>query len=172
MSNTVRRVRSEEWAEFKALRLAALLDSPENFGMTYEQTARMSDAEWRDRVARNATSQDSAFYVAVDDASGAFVGMWGVVPYAARPATAWIVGVFVAPGTRGTDVATRLNDACVEFARTTDAEELILHVRDDNARARRFYERTGWVPTGHSEPDEKDPGHELVEMRHRAFRDG
>lgn len=74
------------------------------------------------------------------------------------------------PEARGTDVATRLNDACVAFARTTDAEDLVLHVRDDNVRARRFYERNGWVLTGDSVPDEKDAGHLLVEMRHTAFR--
>jgi RimJ/RimL family protein N-acetyltransferase len=76
----------------------------------------------------------------------------------------------VAPEARGTDVAARLNDACVDFARTTGVRDLILHVRDDNVRARRFYERNGWVLTGRSEPDEKAPGHTLDEMRHAAFR--
>lgn len=170
MTHTVRRVRPEDWPEFKSLRLAALLDSPENFGSTYEDTVVLPDAEWQSRAEKNANADDRAFYVAVDDASGAFVGMWGVFPYDNAPATAWIIGVFVAPEARGTDVAARLNDACVDFARTTDAEDLILHVRDDNDRARRFYERNGWVLTGHSVPDEKDPGHVLDEMRHAAFR--
>lgn len=172
MTYTVRRVRPDDWAPFKALRLAALLDSPENFGSTYEDTVLLPDAEWQARTEKNASAADWAFYVAVDDVSGEFAGMWGVIPHPSRPATAWVVGVYVASGARGTDVATRLNDACVAFARTTEAKELILHVRDDNGRARRFYERCGWVLTGESELDEKDPGHRLVEMRYGAFREG
>jgi RimJ/RimL family protein N-acetyltransferase len=170
VSYSVRRVRPDDWAAFRALRLAALLDSPENFGSTYEDTVALPDAEWQARTLRNATSAESAFYVAVDDASGAFVGMWGVVPHLGRAATMVVVGVFVVAGARGTDVAARLDAACVEFAHTTDAEDLILDVRDGNDRARRFYERQGWVLTGESKPDEKDPGHVLDEMRYGAFR--
>jgi RimJ/RimL family protein N-acetyltransferase len=86
--------------------------------------------------------------VAADDISGAFAGMWGVIPYLKYPDSALVIGVFVAAAARGTDVATRLHDASLEFARTTAANHLLLHVRDDNAGARRFYERNGWFGDG------------------------
>ena len=78
--------------------------------------------------------------------------------------------MFVAPEARGTDVATRLNAACVEFAKTTTAKELILEVRDDNDRGRRFYEREGWTLTGSAHPHDMDPSHNLLEMRYESFR--
>lgn len=92
MTHTVRRVRPEDWAGFRTLRLAALLDSPQNFASTYEDTAALPDAEWKARAETNATAGDRAFYVAVDEASGALVGMWGLFPYDKRPATAWVIG--------------------------------------------------------------------------------
>ena len=66
------------------------------------------------------------------------------MPHNARPAVHIVVGVYVRPEARGTDVARRLNQACVDFTWTTDAKELMLLVRDDNDRGRRFYEREGF----------------------------
>jgi L-amino acid N-acyltransferase YncA len=166
MAYTVRRTTVDEWREFRELRLEALLNSPTNFGQTHEQALAHPDELWQDRAQTNASSDVQAFYVAVDDATGRLVGMWGVMPHNARPGVHIVVGVYVRPEARGTDVARRLNQACVDFTWTTDAKELILLVRDDNGRGRRFYEREGFVLTGAKEPHNLDPSHDLVEMRY------
>jgi GNAT superfamily N-acetyltransferase len=170
MAYTVRRTTADEWQDFRELRLAALLDSPTNFGQTHEQALAMPDEQWQERARTNATSDQQAFYVAIDDVTGKLVGMWGVVPHNARPGVQLVIGVYVRPEARGTDVARRLNQACVDFARTTEAKDLILEVRDDNDRGRRFYEREGFALTGFTEPHNLDPSHDLIEMRHESFR--
>lgn len=170
MAFTVRRTTAEEWQEFRELRLQALLDSPTNFGQTHEQALAMPDEQWQERSRNNATSDVQAFYVAVDDATEKLVGMWGVMPHFHRADVHIIIGVYVRPEARGTDVARRLNRACIEFAQTTSAKELVLEVRDDNDRGRRFYEREGFEVTGFSEPHNLDPTHDLIEMRYPTFR--
>ncbi|OLE23762.1 MAG: hypothetical protein AUG49_15180 [Catenulispora sp. 13_1_20CM_3_70_7] len=170
MAYTVRRTTAEEWQEIRELRLEALLNSPTNFGQTYEQASALPDETWRERARTNASSERQAFYVAVDDAAGKLVGMWGVMPHFHRPDVHIIIGVYVRPEARGTDVARRLNQACIDFARTTDAKELVLEVRDDNHRGRRFYEREGFEVTGFSEPHNLNPSHDLIEMRYPSFR--
>src|SRR2546423_6696176 len=122
MAYTVRRTTAEEWQEIRELRLEALLNSPTNFGQTYEQASALPDETWRERARTNASSERQAFYVAVDDAAGKLVGMWGVMPHFHRPDVHIIIGVYVRPEARGTDVARRLNQACIDFARTPDAK--------------------------------------------------
>ncbi|GAA1977765.1 GNAT family N-acetyltransferase [Catenulispora subtropica] len=170
MAYTVRRTTAEEWREFRELRLEALLDSPTNYGQTHENALAHPDELWQERARDNAGSHVQAFYVAVDDATGKLVGMWGVMPHFTRPATHIVIGVYVRPEARGTDVARRLNQASIDFAKTTESKELMLLVRDDNDRGRRFYEREGFVLTGGSEPHNLDPSHDLLEMRYPAFR--
>ena len=170
MAYTVRRTTADEWREFRELRLQALLDSPTNFGQRHEEALAMPDEVWQERAQANAVSETQAFYVAADDATKRLVGMWGVVPHNARPGVHLVVGVYVRPEARGTEVARLLNQACIDFARATDAKELILSVRDDNDRGRRFYEREGFVLTGGKEPHNLDPSHDLIEMRYESFR--
>lgn len=170
MAYTMRRIRADEWREFRELRLEALQDSPMNFGQTHEQALALPDEHWQERVQTNATSEVQAFYVAADDATGKFLGMWGVMLHNARPAVHHVLGVYVRPEARGTDVARRLNQACIDFARTTDAKELTLLVRDDNVRGSRFYEREGFELTGAVQPYNLDPSHNLLEMRYVSFR--
>ncbi|MFL6117218.1 MAG: GNAT family N-acetyltransferase [Catenulispora sp.] len=170
MAYTVRRTTAEEWQEFRELRLEALLNSPTNFGETYDRASALPDEVWQERARTSALSDRQAFYVAVDDVTRKLVGMWGVMPHFDRTGVFIIVGVYVQPEARGTDVARRLNQACIDFARTTDAKELMLKVRDDNDRGRRFYEREGFEVTGFSEPHNLDPSHDLIEMCYPSFR--
>ncbi|GAA2017355.1 GNAT family N-acetyltransferase [Catenulispora yoronensis] len=170
MAFIVRRTTAEEWREFRELRLEALLDSPNNYGQTHEQASALPDEYWQERAQSNASADDRAFHVAVDDASGKLVGMWGVFPHFDRPGVCIVLGVYVQPAVRGMDLARRLMHESIAFARTTDAKELLLLVRDDNYRGRRFYEREGFEFTGLAEPHNLDPTHELVEMRYPTFR--
>ena len=170
MAYTVRRTTADEWQDFRELRLEALLDSPTNFGQTHAQALAVPDEEWQEAARTNATSAETAFYVAVDDATGRLVGMWSAAQHFAPPGSWIILGVCVRPEARGTDITRRLNEAVIDFARTTDAKELVLLVRDDNERGRRFYEREGFVLTGGSQQHNLDPSHDLLEMRYESFR--
>jgi GNAT superfamily N-acetyltransferase len=169
MTYEVRRIEAGEWRELKALRLEGLLNSPEAFGTTYEDAVEYPDAEWQSRAERESSSAQSAFHVALDE-SGSWVGMMAVFAGEKEPPAALVASVYVTPAHRGTDVAALLMTASIEWARTTEAERLILSVREDNPRAHSFYKRLGFTDTGHSEPDGKEPSVNLLQMSYEAFR--
>ena len=59
-----------------------------------------------------------------------------------------LVGMWVSPGARGGGSADLLVAAVADVVRAESAEHLVLWVADGNARARAFYLRAGFQPTG------------------------
>ena len=73
--------------------------------------------------------------------------------------------LFVAKEHWGSGLAKTLHDASVEEARRRGFEQMRLFTPAEHARARRFYEREGWLQRG--EPfDEPRLGMALVEYRY------
>jgi GNAT superfamily N-acetyltransferase len=71
--------------------------------------------------------------------------------------------LYVAPQAWGAGVAVPLMDAAIAAIRAEGHDEASLWVVDANARARRFYEREGWEPTGETKETEVGP----QELRYR-----
>jgi len=67
----------------------------------------------------------------------------------------WLNGFYVVPDAWGTDVARALHDAAL--AELADCAEIKLWVLEENRRARRFYEKSGWRPNGTSRVVEYPP---------------
>jgi GNAT superfamily N-acetyltransferase len=59
----------------------------------------------------------------------------------------WLNGLYVVPDQWGSGAADRLHDAAVEAIAAAHAEAK-LWCLEENQRARRFYERHGWVENG------------------------
>jgi tRNA dimethylallyltransferase len=60
----------------------------------------------------------------------------------------WLDGLYVVPEEWGNGVADRLHDAALQALACAGATAARLWVLEDNARARRFYERRGWRQDG------------------------
>jgi GNAT superfamily N-acetyltransferase len=71
--------------------------------------------------------------------------------------------LYVAPQAWGAGVAVPLIDAALDAIRADGHAEATLWVVDANARARRFYEREDWEPTGETKETAFGP----VELRYR-----
>ncbi len=137
MATLVTRVEPRDWQRLRDVRLAALADSPEMFGSTLAKEQAFDEEEWRRRAARPAT------FVASRD--GADVGMAGVYEFDAG----WcVMGMWIAPGSRGTGVVDALIDVCESAAQGAGATTLALGVMEDNPRGRRAYVRLGYELTG------------------------
>ena len=67
----------------------------------------------------------------------------------------WLHGLYVVPEAWGTGVALALQDAAL--AAMPDCAEVKLWVLEENRRARRFYEKHGWRPSGESRVVEYPP---------------
>jgi GNAT superfamily N-acetyltransferase len=151
----IERVGRSEWQRWRELRLQALRDSPDAFGSNLEREAGFSESDWFDRIGAGPS------WIAVVDGEDVGIISGGEHHGSEVP---WVYAAWVDPRVRGSDVAAELVAAVVEWARSTGAMRLGLDVADRAPRARRFYERLGFVTGERSFPMPRDPTIVLVEM--------
>jgi ribosomal protein S18 acetylase RimI-like enzyme len=167
----VRQLTAGDWAQLRAARLAALAEAPYAFASTLAREQEFTEEVWRSRAGSGST------FAAWQGAT--IVGLaTGLPPEAAQPAPAaqlvepepaWhLVGMWVAPACRGQGVADRLVDAVCKQARQSGAASVTLWVTEVNDRARAFYRRIGFVPTGGRQPVRpEEPDHLEEELSRR-----
>ena len=138
----IERVSAASWRTYRDVRLAALLDSPRAFWVTYAEAAGRTDEQWREWCATAGPT-----WLAYDDGRPVgTVGLWRADDQAADEVC--LVGMWVATVARGTDVATRLVDTALTHAAASGARRVVLDVAHENARAGAFYARLGFRATG------------------------
>jgi GNAT superfamily N-acetyltransferase len=76
---------------------------------------------------------------------------------AACVSAGWLDGLYVVPGRWGTGLGAELHDRALDEVRDLGSVSCRLWVLEDNARARRFYERRGWRENGESRVVEFPP---------------
>lgn len=159
----VRALAAHEWPLYRALRLRALADAPEAFGMTLAEAELRTGNDWAWVVNVGATSNRDLPLVA--ESAGNAAGMaWAKVD-ANDPARVNLYQVWVAPEYRGHGVAAALLDAALAWARATGARAMQLGVVCGNDAARRLYERAGFRDLG--EPEPQRPGSSRMEQMMR-----
>jgi GNAT superfamily N-acetyltransferase len=147
----IRRARPEEWPVYRQVRLAALAEAPYAFMSTLEREQGFGEDVWRQRLS----SPTAATFLAWRDGEPAGTATGKADDPAdeyAVPGSWQLVGMWVDPRARGLGVADELVDAVASHARAEGAASLILWVTEVNHRARAFYKRMGFVPTGASQP--------------------
>ena len=148
----VRETHAADWEALRRLRLRALADAPRAFASTLEAELAFPDDVWRRRAGDD---PGSATFIASED--GADIGLARIFAEPDPPGRAHIVSMWVDPGHRRRGVARTLIDRAVRWATEHRADEVILWVADQNAAARRLYERIGFRPTGERQPLPSDP---------------
>lgn len=167
MPADVRRVRPEEWQVYREVRLAALAEAPYAFMSTLEREQGFGEDIWRERLE----STTAATFIAWRDGEPAGTAT-GKVDDPADEYTvpgAWqLVGMWVDPRSRGLGVADELVETVAGHVRAEGAASLVLWVTEVNDRARAFYRRMGFVPTGKRQPVRPDePDHWEEQMIRR-----
>jgi ribosomal protein S18 acetylase RimI-like enzyme len=145
---TVAAAGPDRWRQARALRLAALADTPDAFASTLEEAAVDGADRWRDRLAGTDATTLLAEVVGPDGDQPVGVGMALVAPATEHPGGRGLYGVWVAPWVRGRGVGDALVSAAVGRAREAGACHLVLDVGDHNAPAAALYARHGFVATG------------------------
>lgn len=156
----VTRLRPDDWETLRDVRLAALADAPDAFGSTLAREQAFDEAEWQRRIAT------SPSFLAWRD--GEPVGLVGVLNRAEisgqGSAQGWeLVAMWVKSDARGGEAAHLLAAAVIETVRAAQASRLNLWVAEDNARARAFYLRAGFEPTGARQVFRRHDGSEFLE---------
>jgi ribosomal protein S18 acetylase RimI-like enzyme len=88
-------------------------------------------------------------HIAIDD--GAIVGYTKLIPpwlEAAQPGDLQLSQIYVASSHHGAGIAGKLMDWTIATARAAGAPTLLLTVWENNPRARRFYDKLGFVHIG------------------------
>lgn len=163
MNAVIRRVRPDDAALLKSVRLAALADAPSAFASTFAAEVTLPDEHWDVRASVGAAGTASATFFAV---SGALV--IGIVA-AYRPDDAGpsveLVSMWVSPAQRRAGIAAALVATVVDWARETGATTVELWVTRGNDAAVGLYERQGFHRTGEHEPLPSDPCKDELRMR-------
>lgn len=122
------------------IRLAALRDTPDAFGSTYEDEVQRPPEWWIDRLV----SSGATTFVAEEprDAGMAVLGSFPDAP------DGGLFAVWVAPDHRGSGVGGALMKAVMEQASRQGVGRLVLHVGSHNLPAQKLYLRYGFSFTG------------------------
>lgn len=129
-----------DWQRVQRLRLAALRDTPDAFGSTFEDESQRSPEWWIDRLQ----SSGSVTFMAVEPCDS---GMAVLGPYNAPPDRG-VFAVWVASEQRGRGVGDALLSSVIAHARSLGVGRLVLDVGRHNLPARGLYLRHGFSPTG------------------------
>jgi GNAT superfamily N-acetyltransferase len=151
---TVRRAELGDEAILRELRLQALRGAPEAFGSTYEREVGRSTSDWQRWMSPGATF----ILYAPEEARGMVAGQRDETD----PAGVHLMAMWVHPKIRGSGGAGELVSAVVGWAKSEGAKYVRLKVIQGNDRARRFYERMGFCPTGVEVVRERD---RLIEIQ-------
>ncbi len=165
---SVRRIRADEGARLRSIRLAALADAPGDATTTLARAEARPDDHWVEAAAANASGglQATFFAELADDTDAEPVGMIGA--YANESGIVNLVGLWSAPGHRDVGVASELLAAVAAWARTIGADRLRMWVVERNEFAKAFYLNEGFERTGASIPYELDPRLKQVAMVRRV----
>lgn len=161
----IRPVQPEEWPEYRAIRLAALADSPDAFGSTLADEQVLSDERWQQRVDGGAPGEHRVLFVAVDD-HGDWVGMVGTYSPADPGADVELISMWVAPAGRGRGTGKLLVQFVLSWARDRELATVGLWVTSGNDSARRLYERCGFTDNGERQPLPSNPALDEIRMLH------
>lgn len=145
----VRSTETKDWMLLKQVRLAALLDTPTAFGVSYQTAAAYNDEQWKER----ASSAGTEFWLAFEQDRP--VGMIGAAVSSANRFN--LIGMWVEPAARGSGAAAQLVEAVKARATVKGFDRVFLDVSPDNARASNFYLEQGFTLLDEWEPLESHP---------------
>ncbi len=159
IERSVRRAALGDEAILRELRLEAMCEAPDAFGSTYEREVARTTADWGRWMSPGVT-------FILSEPAGAR-GMVAGVRDETDPAVVHLMAMWVHPQIRGSGGADELVAAVVAWAESVGAKLVRLKVIQGNDRARHFYERMGFYPTGKEEVRERD-GLIEVQMERRG----
>jgi RimJ/RimL family protein N-acetyltransferase len=141
MATVIERITPAQWKLLRELRLAALVDSPDAFGQSYEDAVRQPESDWRQTAEAASRGDRRAWFIGRDEAGQAV----GIVQARRRPPDDCLLfSMWVAPAARRSGAGRALVQAVDDWGRTWGATRVVLWVIAGNEPAMRFYDRIGF----------------------------
>ena len=142
---TIGELQPQDWHEFRGIRMRALADAPDAFGVTLADVERQPEDAWRDRL-----SAPDPILVVREGGSPVAMGAGWTPPDRSGLMAVW--GMWTAPEARGQGHARSLLTWLLDWAGAHEITTAELHVSEGNDGARRLYEQHGFEATGRWEP--------------------
>lgn len=158
----IRETGPDDWSAFRAVRVAALTDSPSAFGSTLADAEQRTDTEWQNMVRTRCSSDSSAIWLAESD-DGHVVGVVATDRDQSVGETE-LISMWVAPEARGAGLASDLIEVVVAWATARGSASVSLWVMRGNEPAQRLYESAGFLVTGDHQALPSDPCKDEIRM--------
>lgn len=149
----VRQAGPDDWADLRAIRIAALTDTPWAFDAHLADEVEFDEDRWRSWIDR-----DALFLGRLD---GEPVAIAGGTP---DSDDVELISVWARPNLRGTGAGEAVVLAVIDWARGRRAGRITAWAVETNDRALRFYRRLGFVPTGRDDVHPHDPALRELEL--------
>jgi GNAT superfamily N-acetyltransferase len=138
---TITRINSTEWRLLRDLRLAALRDSPDAFGQSYEDAVGQAESEWRQTAEAASRGDRRAWFIG--RVNGTAIGI--VQARRRPPDDCLLFSMWVAPSARRSGAGRALVQAVEDWGQAWGARRVVLWVIASNEEALRFYDRIGFL---------------------------
>ena len=136
----ITRATGADWERVRAVRLAALAESPDSFSRCLDEERSRPQSWWVDRLS---SDQATTFIHDHEHPSGII----SLASYG-EPPDCGIYSVWVSPAVRGAGLSDQLVTAAIDHARDMKFTRILLDVGASNRPAISLYERHGFLPTG------------------------
>ena len=141
----------------RALRLAALKDTPAAFGAKYDDEVNKPISEWSDRL------KNTAWCFVVAD--GVDIGLLAVDRSEKdRNSDCWLSSWWISDAFRGQGVAALMMDWVIKLSQENEWQIIGLGVWPENLRARSAYKKLGFVEADKPLPSRSKPGQMYLGM--------
>lgn len=154
----IRATEQRDWMILKEIRLAALLDTPTAFGVSYQNAIINSDEQWKQRAS---SKTQPKFWLAFKDDKG--IGMIGAGLDEANRYN--LIAMWVEPESRQLGVAEHLVNTVKSEAINRGFKQIFLDVSPDNLKASRFYKKHGFTFNGDEKPLSSHPNIQVQTMK-------
>jgi ribosomal protein S18 acetylase RimI-like enzyme len=155
MSVDIRRITPDDGPDLRAVRLAALADTPSAFGSTFAEEAARSDTGWSERALWASAGVERITLLARQE--DRVVGIAGGYREEIGSTEVHLVSVWTAPEARRSGLGQLLVGAVIDWAVETGASSAGLWVTRGNTPAQLLYESMGFRETGEYQPLPSDP---------------
>lgn len=141
----VRRIASDDWRQWRGLRLKALSEAPDAFSTSLTDWQGEGDREERWRARLEDVALNLVAYA--DDEQA------GMVRGAVSDDQLELISMWVAPFATGRGIGDALVDALIGYAESIHSSSVLLSVMVGNDHAIRMYRRHGFVDVGEDTRD-------------------
>ncbi|MES2441168.1 MAG: GNAT family N-acetyltransferase [Verrucomicrobiota bacterium] len=137
----IRRINIGEGMLYRAVRLAALGESPDAFSSKLADAILRTEESWHTQADQGARGSDRAIFLAIDEDPTGLAALYRDERF---DHTTELIQMWVCPECRSCGLSQELLSSAAGWARTNGYRTIRAEVMPNNHRALRFYERCGF----------------------------